>query len=442
MRQLILVERSIDGYLAGLTCQPLPPGGRVVLRGWDALTPAVAEGLRAARPELLVETPDDPAAPPPPLADAGPEPLSVLFGATGEILSPLMASFLDRPAVTLVAPVTNHFHRNKVLFLVSIPKAGTHLLFELAQAMGFAEGGECPPMPKAKEWPGKWYYLEHSNSHTAAPDFLIDTVRRRPFGNRDHPFTRNPTLFIYRNPRDIVASEANYYHEDGKTAFFQYLAHLSHEERLLRLIDDPWLLGSIRDRIGKFIAWTDFSNVIPVSYEELVGPAGGGDRAVQLDLLWSLQLKLHVPGRPEDFAARIYNENSPTFRVGRIGAGRRRFTEEAERKFAGLPQDFMAALGYDDPDPASVFPTRAAEFRHRMPLYSRSRFFDQPILEKADVLGHNIVRFRHHYVAVPVGSGAFDLGTLDEGALAALPQSQDLTELEHRLFLASGTRNP
>lgn len=441
MRQLIFVERSVAGYLAILAVQPLPPRGRVVLRGWDALTPTVAEGLRTARPELLVETPDDPTAPPaatPPPADA--EPLSVLFGETGEILSPLMASFLDRPAATLVAPVTNHFHRNKVLFLVSIPKSGTHLLFELAQAMGFAEGGECPPMPKAKEWPGKWYYLEHSNSHTAAPDFLIDTVRRRPFGNRDHPFTRNPTLFIYRNPRDIVASEANYYHEDGKTAFFQYLAHLSYEERLLRLIDDPWLLGSIRDRIGKFIAWTDFSNVIPVSYEELVGTAGGGDSAVQLDLLWSLQLKLHVPGRPETFAAQIYNENSPTFRVGRIGAGRRRFTEEAERKFAGLPQDFMTALGYDDP--RAVFPTRMAEFRRRMPLYSRSRFFDQPILERSDVLGHNIVRFRHHYVAVPVGSGALDLGALSEDALGALPKSQDLAELEHRLFLMSENRIP
>ncbi|MBV5334015.1 hypothetical protein JZU57_01995, partial [bacterium] len=136
-----------------------------------------------------------------------------------------------------------------------------HLLFELARAMGFPDGGECPPVPGGRQWAGKWYYLEYSNSHTAATDFFVDTVRRRPFGNRDHPFTRNPTIFIYRNPMDIVASEADYYHGDGNTAFFQYMAHLNYDQRLLRLIDDPWLLGSIRDRIARFIAWTDFANV-------------------------------------------------------------------------------------------------------------------------------------------------------------------------------------
>src|SRR5438477_163119 len=83
-------------------------------------------------------------------------------------------------------------------------------------------------------------------------------VRRRPHGNRDHAFPHHPSLFIYRNPLDIVASEANYYQEDGATVFAGYLDGLSYEERLLRLIDDPWLMGSIRDRVGKFAAWLEF----------------------------------------------------------------------------------------------------------------------------------------------------------------------------------------
>ena len=178
--------------------------------------------------------------------------------------------------------------------MISIPKAGTHLLFKLAEALGYQPGGICPDNPKD----GHWYYVEHSNAHTPATEFFVDTVLRAPFGNRAHPFMRSPALFNYRNPLDIVVSEANYYHKDGKTAFAGYLEGLSFEDRLTRLIDDPWLLGSIRDRVGMFAAWLEFSNIMPVSFEELVGSAGGSSDEARLRMMWSLQLKLHVPGSP------------------------------------------------------------------------------------------------------------------------------------------------
>ncbi|HEY0838522.1 MAG TPA: hypothetical protein VGE72_31745 [Azospirillum sp.] len=434
MRRLTFVERTVEGYADGLAkaLEDAPP--RVRFIAGDALAPEVAARLRALRPDVRITTDDDP------VGEAGQAggnaPLVALFGATGEILSPHLAGFLDARSVHVVAPITNHYHRNKVLFLVSIPKAGTHLLFELAKAFGIEEGGECPLIPRFWEWPGHWFYLEYSNSHTAAPDFFLDTTRRRPFGNRDHPFARNPTLFIYRNPLDILVSEANYYHEDGKTLFSGYLAHLSYEERLLRLIDDPWLLGTLRDRIGKFLAWLDFGSVIPVSFEELVGPQGGGDRTVQLDLIWSLQLKLHVAGRPETFADRVFNQNSPTFRFGRIGAHRERLTDAARERLAALPQDFMTVPGYHDDSP---FPRRADEFRRRMPIYSRVRYGRQPILEKADCMGHNIIRFDNRFVAVPRSAGPIDLASLPQSALDGLLHSTDLTELEHLIFLATRT---
>jgi hypothetical protein len=433
MRRLNFIERTVPAYLDALARFVGEGASNVRLRGWDALTPEILEKARKVWPGIVFSTPEAPdEAAAAPSSDFGEAPV-LLFGETGEILSPLMADYIDAEQASLTAPITNHFHRNKVLFLVSIPKSGTHLLFELARALGFADGGEPPPVPGPRPWAGKWYYLEYSNSHTAAADFFVDTVRRSPFGNRDHPFTRNPTLFIYRNPMDIVASEANYYHGDGDTAFFQYLAHLDYDQRLLRLINDPWLLGSIRDRIAKFIAWTDFANVIPVSYEALAGAAAGGDRKVQQDLVWSLQLKLHAPGRPEEIAARVYNENSPTFRVGRIGAGRKRFTPDARAAFDALPQDFMRALGYEDPE--AVFPTRMEEFRRRMPRYSRSRFDETPILEKSNVLGHNIIRFRRQYVAVPLDLGDLDVTKMPTELFETLPRSHDLIELMRRLPL-------
>ena len=174
---------------------------------------------------------------------------SILSTQYAKNLSSLLMEYVDLKQGVIIAPITRHYYKNRPLFLISIPKSGTHLLYELADAFGYRPGIVCPDNPV----PGFYYCIEYSNSHTSARDFFIDTVRRSPFGNRHHPFIQYPALFIYRHPMDIVISEANYYHKEGNTVFYSYLNSLSFEERLLKLIHDPWLLGSIGDRIGNFI---------------------------------------------------------------------------------------------------------------------------------------------------------------------------------------------
>jgi hypothetical protein len=323
----------------------------------------------------------------------------------------------------VIAPASDRTWNRRSLFLISIPKSGTHLLMELARALGYYDGESCPANPN----PGFWYYLEYTNSHTAAPDFFIDTVRRQPHGNRAHPFPRNPSLFIYRNPLDIVASEANYYQEDGATAFSGYLDALSYEERLLRLMDDPWLMGSIRDRVGKFAAWLEFASVLPVSFEELVGPQGGGDAAVQEDLIWSLMLRLHAPGNPAEIAAKVFNPNSPTFRFGKIGGHAKRFTPTAWDKFNALNRDFMQVYGFGaKPESGPWMPARASEFKSRVPRYSGVDPDATPFIAHERMLNHTIVRFRGRYYAIPDGFPHHNLATAPEEALKSLLQADSL----------------
>ena len=233
----------------------------------------------------------------------------------GEELSTQLLSCVDLDNVVVVAPVTDWHFSQKPLFLVSIPKSGTHLVYELAQALGYHTGVEAPEFPVGQTW----YCVEYTNSHTVARDFFVDTVRRSPFGNRHHGFMYSPALFMYRHPLDILISEAHYYHQDGKTAFAGWFDGIDFDGRVARLFNDNWLVGSLRERIGGFLPWLDFPNVISLSFEELIGAAGGGNDTDQLQLIWSIQLKLQVPGDPRDIAARIFNPDSATFRSGQLG---------------------------------------------------------------------------------------------------------------------------
>jgi hypothetical protein len=322
-----------------------------------------------------------------------------LFSSEPKDLSARLMDYLEFKQSLIIAPITQNYYESKPLFLISIPKSGTHLLYRLAEILGFKPGVVLNDEPS----PGKWYCLEYSNSHTSAKDFFIDTVRRSPFGNRHHPFPESPAIFIYRHPLDILVSEANYYHKDGKTAFQGYLSNRSFEERLLTLIDDPWLLGSIRDRISNFIPWLEFQNVIPISFEELVGEKGGGLEEEQIMLIWSLQLKLHIPGKPEYFGEHIFDKDSPTFHEGQIGSFKRYFTKKAYEKFYSLPQDFVEYLGYDFDyqKTDNLIPKRSKEFRTRPLVYREAGFENKPILMESSYLGHNIVKFKSRYYGIP-----------------------------------------
>jgi len=356
----------------------------------------------------------------------------ILFILDAQVLSSRLMDYLDLDSGIVIAPITQHYYKNKPLFLISIPKSGTHLLYRLSEIFGYKPS----IIYNDHSSPGKWYCLEYSNSHTSARDFFIDTVRRSPFGNRHHPFPRSPVIFIYRNPLDILVSEANYYHQDGETVFHGYLKNLSFEERLLTLINDPWLLGSIRDRIGNFIPWLKFQNIIPISFEELVGKKGGGLKEEQMMLIWSLQLKLHIPGDPEYFAEKVFDKDSPTFHKGQIGSFKKFFTDKAYEKFYNLPQDFVKQLGYDfDYQKAdNLIPKRSKEFRARPLLYSGASFDNTPILIESGYLNHNIVKYGSLYYGIPKFCGEFSLIDQTDFTLKLLPSDRDLLELKLKII--------
>jgi len=351
---------------------------------------------------------------------------AIVFTETsGELLSAQLSACVGLDDVLVVAPITDWHFSRKPLFLVSIPKAGTHLVYELAQALGYRAGIEAPEFPLGQTW----YCVEYWNSHTVARDFYVDTVRRKPFGNRYHPFMHAPTLFIYRHPLDILISEAHYYHHDGKTTFAGWLSQYNFAERVERLISDNWLIGSLRERVGGFLPWLEFPNVIPFSFEELIGAAGGGNEEDQLRLIWSIQLKLQAPGSPGEITSQVFNPDSPTFRSGQIGEYINHLPAEVISSFATQNTDILGQLGYPI-DGSFGLPAQRDKRLHKAIAYSKIDYDIMPFTIEANFLDCNLVRYNKKIYAVPRAAGPIAFEELSQDTLAALPAADSLEDLK------------
>lgn len=324
---------------------------------------------------------------------------------------------------TIIAPCTDHCHSKRPLFLISIPKSGTHMVHDLMRQMGFRAGVEMPAFPQGKTW----YCLEYSNSHTVARDFFVDSVKTAPFGNRHHAFMWSPSLFIYRHPLDILVSEAHYYGEDGKTTFAGWFSGTSFEERIEMLLSDNQVIGSFSKRIAAFLPWLQFPNVISFSFEELVGGNGGGSDVIQEQLVWSLLLKLQAPGVPTEIAAKVFNPGSPTFRSGQIGGYRSCLSEGLVERFVAENKEMLQAFGYAV-DGSFGFSEKTRERLQKSLCFSEVDSYNTAIYLEKDFLGCDLVRYRGQLYGVPRSAGPLTL--LGTQQLRRLPSETSLANLK------------
>jgi hypothetical protein len=387
----------------------------------------LAVEIRALVPELVQAPPDR--------AD-----IVCMTYATQDPLDRSLLEQLDRRAGTVIIPRLRGHGLDRSLFLISIPKAGTHLLYRLAERLGFKPGIVCPENPA----PAHWYCIEYSNSHTVPRDFFVDSVRRAQFGNRAHPFMASPALMIVRHPWDILVSEANYYPQPGNAAFSAFYDGLDFQARVRRLLNDDRLLGRFRDRMLAFAPWLDFGNVIPLAFEDLVGEPGGSDADRQERLIWSLQLKLAIPGIPREIATGLFDTASPTFREGRIGSHQTALAPALKAQLDSADVDVLSAFGYV---PGTSLATASAEDWRSRPLRCpQINFDDTPILEEVNFLAHNLIRFRRNFYAVPIAAGTVDLARAQ--SLDGYARAETLTalraELQARFALGklAGDRSP
>lgn len=165
-------------------------------------------------------------------------------------------------------------------------------------------------------------------------------------------------IFNYRDPRDVLLSMVNFLSSETGRGVGHFTDHrlysgilrstASFEDRLTVAITDPYFPGA--DAFERGLWLLRHPAVCNVSFEELVGPRGGGSREHQSAAVARIAGFVDADGAQGHAAAAIadelFNDQAYSFHKGRIGAWREYFTPEHERLFEERYGTVLDAYGY------------------------------------------------------------------------------------------------
>lgn len=319
----------------------------------------------------------------------------------------------------IVCPITAHYFKERPLLIESVPKSGTHMLFEYAKAFGYNNPPSLNlPGIDTELLPGHFYNLQHMSM-----DYL--SLQYHNIGGFINSFCNSAIVFIYRDPRDVAISMAHYLANQKEYHILsEYMLSLSIEDRIKAVIlgnypipiylnDHLLFNGNIRDLLLLYANWIKypFSNTILVRYEDLVGLQGGAGETARINSVWLMQLALQVPGNPRDYAERVYAKKTMTFRKGKIENYKEEFKETHYQLFAKIPQDFMELYGYGD----SVTNSNMLSQNHFKGYISFN--YSVPLVMKRNYKNFNIVLYNDSYYAISMDLGNVDLLTVEQNTL-------------------------
>jgi hypothetical protein len=162
-------------------------------------------------------------------------------------------------------------------------------------------------------------------------------------------------IFNYRDPRDVVLSMVNFlagrtgkgfsnYHD--RLVFSQILkSKASLQEQLGYALSDPAF--PVQRDLAHMVWLLHHPDVCQTSFEDLIGPQGGGSAEAQTRALARVFEFLGVRGtEPADVAGGLFNPEVFSFYRGQIGAWREAFTPGLQRLASSRLRDLLEIYGY------------------------------------------------------------------------------------------------
>jgi hypothetical protein len=257
----------------------------------------------------------------------------------------------------------------KPIFLNSIPKSGTHLLMQaldemdgirptgvhLQKAKVVRDGSE--PVERSRDI--AWDKVEKVLRRNARPgQYMSAHIWAQPELFEQLTTNGYSILFMIRDPRDVVVSQAAYVkrlrrHPDHER-FSRALE--SDQDRYRAIIegygaDESGPVGvSLAERLEGFAPWLDHPDVLTCRFEDLIGPSGGGSRDVQTATLRKVAAAIGAPldaAEAEALSGQVWSPRSATFNKGRIGGWRESFDDRTRELFdTVVGRELMDKYGY------------------------------------------------------------------------------------------------
>jgi hypothetical protein len=248
-----------------------------------------------------------------------------------------------------------------------IPKGGTHLLTSLLDGFpGLHFSGHQDTLTTFRTTPFATAAYDDGDVDWEALRRHLQRIPGGEYAVAHFPFV--PSLqgvlddlgfrhiVIIRDPRDVVVSDASYIRRTQRHIHNRRVSALTDGAALSFVIsgfkhDDGTVgLGSIGDRVANYARWRGQPGAYVCRFEDLVGPAGGGEAGRQAEAI--REIGEHVGRSLSDIelgvvARKVWNPQSHTFRGGRTGGWREAFDESHRALFKEVAGDWLVELGYE-----------------------------------------------------------------------------------------------
>jgi len=238
------------------------------------------------------------------------------------------------------------------IIVTSIPKAGTHLLLKAVTLMTKKPNGYLAPIT------GQQY----TDFNETAAQKVMASKQTSIFAHLHYNTIaaqalekyRFPTLFIYRDPRDLILAAARLVRRDLPKRGMPVPAALglakpwpnTYNEYLTKLIEN------VQEIYNNFLPWLQHPMVYAVRFEDLVGTRGGGSAEKQIETLQGIGRHIGITLSATE-AAQLGSQlfgTSATFRKGQVGAWKQEMNTAQRKRFCYLHQTLLEELGYETDD--------------------------------------------------------------------------------------------
>lgn len=268
---------------------------------------------------------------------------------------------VPRAILRLTRTPASHAQRPPVL-VNSFPKSGTHLLVQaLSVIPGLRDWGDFwasqPSFTFREQSPRQ---MKARIDRVAPGELVCGHLHHSNVVARALQSRRIAHFFIYRDPRDVVVSEAHYLAHMNRwhRLHAQFRQRPTAADRLLLSIEGlpegRLAYPNVAARFARFAPWLDRADVCAINYEDLISER----RDETLARIFGFYGR-HV-GHAIDVAAlvraaqaAIQPARSHTFRRGGRGGWRGEFDARARAAFARVGgEELLVRLGYEPSTPA------------------------------------------------------------------------------------------